>query len=634
MSDELFPQSSAVRRSPSRFYPPERENIWYLGLDIGTSGISAALLNRRSGEVYPLYWMAAEKSASGSPVERSFRLPSTAYRSPDGAEWFSTAAESLSDSETGLWLSGFKPYLKVGLIGGLVNAEPPSQPTPSRWEPEVQWSDRQAIPLSWVAGGLQALLATLKPPSAGGESPIAPAVAAEGLDPGVFRSAMAQLAGAILSYPATWPDSYRFNLSEAVLAAGLVERPEQIAFVEEAIAALLSALPAGDGSALRLPGSSLSQQLNFFNAHSPGVTLVICSGATATELAIAHVPETLSELSYSDLAFRSFPYAGDAIDQDILCQMLLSPPEKNLNYEENLQASDLILHAAENWPRAGEPDLAKRYRLQQLCRASAIGPSLLETVQYLKATLQYRERLALEVGSRRLVFSRRDLESRVFLPFVQRLNRELNALLSQTGVSVQGINRAICTGGTASVSAIARWLRQKLPNATIVQDTYPSDRPPACSRVAYGLAAVPLHPRVIDIYRQQYSDAFLLAEILRIVRDRPFLLKEILQLLERRGINTTACQPRIESWLEGQLPAFLQPASDDRVLLSPEFQENPDCVAFRVTPLFSKHQHTYRVNPQQFHRLRQYFSHLMARCYQRLDEPLMVELSQRIGTRH
>lgn len=632
MSDELFPEISAQR--PPTAEAPESENIWYLGLDVGTSGLSAALLNRESGEVYPIYWLAAEPSASGSPVERSFRLPATAYRSPDSGEWFAAGAGSQT-GETGLWLSGFKPYLKVGLIGSREGAQP------SRWEPIVQWSDRESIPLSWVQSAGEALLATLKPPVRGGESSIASGVSAEGLDRAAFRAAMGQLAGAIVSYPASWPDSYRFNLTEAILAAGLVERPGQIAFVEEAIAALLSVLPSAAGSALRLPGSSLSQQLNFFNSHAPGATLVICSGATATELAIASVPENLEELSHSDLAFRSFPYAGDAIDQDILCQMLLSPPEKNLNYEADLQPSDLLLHAPENWPRAGEPDLSKRYRFQQLCRASSIGPSLLETVQYLKVSLQYRERLALEVGSRRLVFSRRDLESRVFLPFVQRLNRELNALLAQTGVPVQGINRAICTGGTASVGAIARWLRQKLPNATIVQDTYPSDRPPACSRVAYGLAAVPLHPRVLDTYRQQYSDAFLLAEILQIGRaklslpegNRSFSLEEILRLLERRGINTSAVSERIGRCLKGHLPAFLQPASDDRLLLSAEFKENPDYLALSATPLFSPQQQTYRVNPPQFHRLSHYFSDLMARSYQRLDEPLMVELAQRFGTR-
>ncbi|MDE5093935.1 MAG: hypothetical protein O4804_06760 [Trichodesmium sp. St11_bin5] len=29
---------------------------WYLGIDFGTTSISAALFNRKSGEVYPIYW--------------------------------------------------------------------------------------------------------------------------------------------------------------------------------------------------------------------------------------------------------------------------------------------------------------------------------------------------------------------------------------------------------------------------------------------------------------------------------------------------------------------------------------------------------------------------------------------------
>lgn len=614
MNNELLlnpaPPPPAIRETA------KNKNIWYLGIDIGTSGLSAALLNREKGEVYPIYWMAASSSSvSNNPIARSFRLPTTVYRSPENGEWI-VGADSGNDEindeindETGLWLSNFKPYLKIGLIGCRKSAQM------KRWQPIVQYTQQDAIPLSWMLSALQALLVTLTSK-----------VGAEGLERRELDTAIGELAGVIVNYPAMWADSYCFNVAEAILAAGLVEHPGQIAFVEESLAALLSVFPAADGNALRLPGSN-----NLFNSYLPGVTLIICSGATTTELAIASIPENPQEFCYSHLSFRNFPYAGDALEQDIISQMLLSSLEQN----------DLFLHSPEVLPQVGEPDLEKRYRWQQFCRANYNALSLLETAQYLKVSLQYRERLALEVGSQRLVFSRRELESQVFLPFVQRLNRELNALLAETGVPVQRINRAICSGGTASVNVLARWLRQKLPNAIIIQDTYASDRPLACSRIAYGLAAVPLHPRVVNTYRLQYSDAFLLAEILRSLlsqlsvaeTNRCFSQEEVLLLLERRGINTNAVSERIRRFLDGYLPTFLQPAFGERVLLNLDFKENQDYLALSKNPLFYQQQQLYNINFSQARLLSQYFNDLMASSYQRLDEPLIVELIRRFEAR-
>lgn len=47
-------------------------SVWYLGIDLGTTGISAALLNRSTTEVYPLYWIAENQPETSA---RSFRLP-------------------------------------------------------------------------------------------------------------------------------------------------------------------------------------------------------------------------------------------------------------------------------------------------------------------------------------------------------------------------------------------------------------------------------------------------------------------------------------------------------------------------------------------------------------------------------
>lgn len=578
------------------------EKIWYLGVDFGTTGLSAALLNCQTCEVYPIYWMAAEPAEAGVPMERSFRLPAV-----------------VATENTGTQLDHFKPYLKLGITGSKITGNALTH-SALAWEPILQWSAGEQISLSYLQQGLEALLATLNP---GNHSENAAFLTgAAGLESATFHAALAQLAGVFLNQPAQWPDSYRFNVREAVLGGGLVRRAEQIVVVEDAIATLLSVVRGAAGETLRVP-SSVSQKLDLFNADWLGETLILSAGAVTSELALVNLPANLQDLTYSDFSFLSFPYAGDAIDQDIICQLLLKGESGN--------KTALTLPAGQDLPRAGEPDLSKRYQLQQLLQSSSDGMALLEAARHLKVILQHQDRFTLELGSRRWSCTRRELESQVFVPFVQRLNRELNALLSQTGIQPVAIDQAICTGGTASVPAIARWLRQKLPNATIIQDTYEDRRPPACSRVACGLAALPLHPQVVDIHQQQYSDYFLLRELLSAFPNRACNVAEIVQLLERRGINTRACQARIFTILEGHLPAGFSVSETDGVLLTQECRQDPEFLGLNAAPLFYQEDNqTYRPNPQQFQRLRTYFNQLVAGTYQQLEEPFTIDLGQRL----
>ena len=128
-----------------------------------------------------------------------------------------------------------------------------------------------------------------------------------------------------------------------------------------------------------------------------------------------------------------------------------------------------------------------------------------------------------------------------------------------------------------------RWLRQKLPNAKIIQDLYLGENgAPICSRVAYGLAMLPLHPQVLEVPRQQYTDYFLFTELLRLLPDRPLSFSEVLQLFEGRGINTRICQQRLLAFLEGELPPGLIPATLESTWLTQNSQENSDYKAIAL----------------------------------------------------
>jgi len=596
---------------------PPREPVskaWHLGLDIGTTGISAVLLNRETRQLYPLYWQSSS-SQQGSSSSQKFRLPATVIlaATTDTPEFV---------------LESFKPYLKLGI--------PHYSPTLSRWEPILQGSDHLQFPLSWVHQSLQSLLITLNPslPSVS----TLPLSGAMGLEEQAFQQAMRQLATVVVGYPAGWSDTYIFNLREAILGARLVAQPEQIFLVEETIATLLSAIRPADQADIQIPLHP-GQDVHLHHADWQGETLIFHAGATVTEMAMVNLPGRLQFLHHEDFQFRHLSYAGNSIDQDIICQLILNREivgggevdlEVKISLEE-IYVDDLI------FPSPGEPSLTQRYRLHQRLTDSAAGRQLLEAVEYLKIRLQQQSSFTLKLGEVYKTVLRQDLASQVILPYVQRLNRELNALLTQTGTPVLAVRQVVCSGGTASLGAIARWLRQKLPNATIIQDTYDPPTLPqetcilSCSRVAYGLAVLPLHAQVINRCRQQYSDYYLLQELLRIFPNHPVTIAEIMILLEHQGIDTQLCHAPILALLEGHLPAGFVLTDPDTLWLTSESRANPDYQSVQLAPLFAKQpDQTYRPNRHQWNHLRSYLDTLFTTTHQKLAEPLALPLVEEV----
>jgi hypothetical protein len=423
----------------------------------------------------------------------------------------------------------------------------------------------------------------------------------------------------------------------------LVQQADQVLLVEDAVATLLSALPSEDGRSVKL-AQAQGQAGHLHNADWQGTTLVLTAGACLTELVLVHLPADLAQLNPTDFYVRSVPFAGQGIDQDIICQLLYPvlshlPDEAELpepqpvtrTPDTEIPPLDLNQLQIEPWmPAAAELAPIDRYHLQQRLDYTPAGTQLLHLAQLLKITLQHQPHFSFRYGLQTLTIDRQDLTSRVLLPYVQRLNRELNTLLAQTNTTASAVNQVICTGGTAALSAIARWLRQKLPNATIIQDTYPQSISggqtiPSCSRVAYGLATLPLHPQVIDRARHQFNDYFLLRSLLRCFPAQSATVAEIMQLLEAQGIDTAACRLRILSLLENHLPIGCIPATADLPLLLAESAENPDYAAIRLTPIFTKTaDRIYVANRHALEYLLQYLDTLTADLEQQFDRPLAL----------
>jgi hypothetical protein len=282
-------------------------------------------------------------------------------------------------------------------------------------------------------------------------------------------------------------------------------------------------------------------------------------------------------------------------------------------------------------PRVGEPDLLSRIRLQQKLESSLLGQGLLDAALALKLILQHQESFTLELADQCWILQRRDLETQVFVPYIRRLNRELNKLLVARGIPTEAVDQAIVSGGVAAIATVNRWLRQKLPNAKIIQDLYLGENgAPKCSRVAYGLATLPLHPQVLEVPKQQYTDYFLFSELLKILPHssggetmRSLSFGEILQLFELPAglIPTVAAETLPEpddKHLSGQ-------TSLNSLWLAKTSQENPDYQAIASAPLFQKQGNlTYRPNSQQLLLLRRYLDAIKASSLQSLEEPLAV----------
>lgn len=608
--------------------------VWYLGIDFGTTGVSAVLLNQSTQEQYPIYWSndlritheelqtVSPQLATRSSGDNVFRLPAVTYSGPAASKLFGqlpvapivvgSLASTLATNQPGIFLQNFKPYLNIGL--------PYYSPKRQEWEPTLQLQNQQLVSLYWVRRTLQALLATLTPKSVLPDSVMK--VGAVGLGSNTLERALGELEGVVLGYPAFWGDTYFFNLREAVLEAKLVRYPEQIFFLEDAIASFLTSLQSyelNDFPTQKGAGTgTLPLQLKTHN----GGTLVINAGAITTEIALVDLPDDLQDLTYSDFTLHSLPYAGNAIDQDILCQ-LLYPQLSQQQQQQLLLNSDLEL------PLPGQPDPQKRDRLTSLLQSSALGQALLKASGYLKLILQHKDEFTLELETNRWTVKRLDFESSVVLPFIQNLNLELNTLLIETGLSEQGIYQVICTGGTAGLGTVTKWLQQKLPLATLIQDTHSSPH----SWVAAGLATLPLYPQVLNRSQQQYSDYFLLLELLRAFPETsddsaaPYSIEEIMQQLEYRGLNTSTCYQRLIRLLEGYLPSGLVPSTDDVHWLSQASKQNLYYSTLTAQPLFFQEDNQlYCPNQKQQERLRQYLDIVLSGANQKFEEPLIVKL--------
>lgn len=342
----------------------------------------------------------------------------------------------------------------------------------------------------------------------------------------------------------------------------------------------------------------------------------------------------------------SYAYGGAALDLDIISQLLLAPERRKRRASAESSSSpgtasdwrptrpiapdtrwDSLDWDALTLPQLAESDEALRSLMRQSLASSALGQGLLEAAKYLKQALQTQGQVTLSMADQSWRVLRRDLESRILVPYIQRMNQHLNGLIAATTLAPQGVNQVICTGGNVSFSTIARWLRQKFPNATIIQDTYPENRSPSCSRVAYGLVNLCRYPQILEVPRHQYNAYFLLYRLIEVIPDQPMPLEGILHLLAEQGIDTEACGDRIQSLLENRLPNGIVADELAQVYLCEPSQGNALAECLAQEPLFMQQSNQiYSLNGRSRDRVRAHLEKLFDRKRQALDAPLIAQL--------
>ncbi len=566
--DSLVVESRSAALVPP---PPEKEvysldDTWVLGIDFGSTALRTSLLNANTGKVYSLYLDDAD--------EIPCRLVWTEDHSLDDPMTKDIRVlikkSQISDLEHGeVAITNFKQFLKLGLPYRGV----------STWQPIIQWSDSHQANLRWLIAALKNLIEQIQTRANHPKLP----------DLGLI---LLKLSGVVFGYPASWSDTYVLNVREAILKSGLVAQPEQVMAADQAIAPVLALIHE----------QKISQE----------ITLLIDAGAVTTSLCLIKGSLDRKTSDRSKLHIRSLDYAGNSLSQDIIVQLFYPHWQLITNPNRHLCKFDHL-----TLPEVGTESPQQRITLQQYLLGSHVGQQMLELADRLKVTFgqdvtidSWNE----ELLGQPIVVLRREVENLILQPYIQRINRELNAIISNAGILGEDVRQVLLLGSTMNIPLLSRWLAQKLPNAKI--------DPLGASVVANGLAVAPIYANLQDVARQQYSDYFLLQEICRLNLTQSVNPNQLLKQLQMRGVNIKACRDRILSILQGDLPEGIFPWQEPEhsaVLEDPTLSS-----ALFVGHLFElETDGTYQPNVTKFQQLRVYLQAIIGNMSQTLNEPLV-----------
>ena len=563
---------------------------WYLGIDLGESSIAAVLWRQETGEFHPIHWswQPAEGAGWGRAIADQPTYPAAIYLTPNqrnlerwdkGARrsptmpWTGFAAiQAARQQPRGLLLSQFKSAL-----GRAVSCLLPQD---ASLEPKIAWTETQAIAFHWLVQGLTGLLRPLGvarsalPNRLKAKQPQF-SCGVPGWSVEQFRGVMAQVQGVMGSQPVGASEAFRFNGREAMLRSQVADSPEQVMFLEEAVAGAIARFPEDN---------------------QPGTWLVIQTDVGQTQLAIV----SLRDEQWSTATHR-FAYGAGDVDCDAIAQLFCREPEKRRHFG----LGDLPVPV----PGKIDPVLRQKWRYRLLDWGD--GCSLLNLAgQLARAT----EPMGLALGEYQWTLSPEEWRSRVLMPWLDCLNGELNHLFSRSGYGPATVSEMVTLGSLAQSVGVGDWLRRKVPGVEIVA----GDR----HLVARGLARGFSQLERWQNPPSPYNSLFLLSELLQVAPDGPLSLEQWGTRMERRGSNRRACREQIEGFFRGEFPPGLLPDDSATSPIPASSRTHPGYEALQEKPLFVRHgDGSYQIYPEMALRWRRYLGPILARSQQRLTDP-------------
>jgi hypothetical protein len=553
---------------------------WFLGLYFDDNYFAAALLDRQANQQYPIFWQKSDQSPT-------YLLPTVAYCDANSQFILGIDAVKQAKNNQGIYLEKFQAYLNLTI--------PYYEPEKRQWQPHLQGDLDFSVTLYWIRQAVKAFCLTLTPINATIKGDLT--IGTTDLSSTELAAALSQLEAVIVNLPTGWNESYRFNLREAILGAKLVQKPDQIFFVEEAIASFLGYL------------SSLSQtQLQ------PETTLLINLGALTTELALINWQDPCQNFHQDHFQIKSWAYGINHLPQDILSQLIYPQWSPYLDYNLSKLELDSL--------KPGIAQTAKRNALNLHLQSSPLGRSLTQAANLVELVLQKKTAFTSNLGKWQWGVKRQHFQDRVIAPIVSQFNQQINQLLSQTNLSDYDIAQVVFTGNydPTLIPVFSELLNRKLANINLIKLASLEDT----KRIVLGLSLVPLFPQVINSFNHQYSDYFLLLELLKTIDKTTFTLTELCQSLEKRGLNTRLCGDQIRQLLTGKLPLGLLPSLNDFRVFTQASQNNPDYQILNTDLWITKQQdQSYQINQKQLKILGKYFKLILASSQQKMKDPLI-----------
>lgn len=459
---------ASLKSVPRRIeLPVFGQPLWYLGLDVGSCGVRAALCEQRRRQCYPLQWLNDRgELVSELPLAFRWRLEPTQRLMPVVAPPSSMVSYLASVQE--LEVDRFKAFL-LDATGQLTPSNIALQVQP--WaEAEGSFPQQRRLPRlglevtpeisSHLATGLAAIFQRLSPEFLEAFPGLCqhPLLTTEEM-PQILR----QLTGVILNCPGDAPASYRSLLREAVLQSHLVDLPSRVVFLEDSMAALFSHAPLPNGQILVVHGSHSRTEL---------ALLSLPQGSTAAQgiLGFNGGQMALTQAIVRELLYPLLPQS----DRSPLATFHLPeiPQFLTSNPENSLPIGNLRYHQSLQW------------HLQQ----SPLGHILLQAAECLQATLQEQEQFTLRIGQQNHILSAQQWQTQIVQPYHRNLQHTLQTLLHRAQLGPQSIEYLLGTGTLGTQPWVLQGLQALCPQAKVIE-VGAEDR----SQVALGLAQFPVY---------------------------------------------------------------------------------------------------------------------------------------------